>query len=111
MLHIKENLISERDFDDVWGAKVKPDGTLLAWMELASLPANRVWTVYEIDDVRDDGKHYLHWCATPGVVPSLALGYLVTEKSWGMDTPDAIWFYDDDEHGAAERHAVTQELK
>jgi hypothetical protein len=109
MIDAAYEFISEPDFEDEWGARTKPGGDLFIWSDVAKLPSAQVWTVYEEDDVRADGKHYLHWYATPGIVASIALGYLVTEKPWEDDTPNAIWYRDDDELGAMERYRATHE--
>ena len=109
MIEVDTNFISEHDFEGAWGAHTKPDGNLFFWSEVAELPIDRVWTVYDVDDVSAEGQHYLHWYATPGMVPSRAVGYVVTDKPWASDTPDAIWFLDDDEYGAIERYEFMQE--
>jgi len=102
--------ISEHDFEDSWGATTKLSGDLFFLSDLKGVPQNQIWTVYEEDEIRDGGAHYLHWYATPGVVPLIAIGYLVTEKSWQMGTPDAIWYRDGDEYGAIERFQSGQEI-
>lgn len=111
LVDIDAKLISERDFEGTWGAHVKSNGDLFLWSEVASLPVNRVWTVYDVDDVRAEGRHYLHSYATPGMVPSMASGYVVTDKPWTSETPDAIWYWDDDEDGAIERYEFMQEVE
>ena len=109
MTKIDANFISERDFDGTWGATAKSSGELFLWPDVASLPPNRVWTVYDADDIRAEGRHYLHWYATPGAIPSMAVGYLVTDRPWNSETPDAIWCRDDDESAAIERYREIQE--
>jgi len=111
MADVHASFISERDFEDAWGATAKAGGDLFSWSDVAKMPLDRVWTVYEEDDVRTDGAHYLHWCATPGMAPSIALGYLVTTKPWSGATPDAIWYRDDDELAAMERYQAMQETE
>lgn len=101
--------ISESEFIEDWGATVKPSGDLYFFADLASLPLSRIWTIYEHIEDREEGGHYIHWCAMPGIVPSMALGYLITQKNWDGDTPNAIWFLDEDEAAAIEREVLENE--
>ena len=95
--------ISEREFDDVWGAATKPDGELWTHKEIVAFPENRVWTVYEDGNIDDDGYPDNNWYAMPGIVPAFSLGYLITKIPWNEKTPDAIWYLDDDESAREER--------
>ncbi len=100
-------LISESEFENKWFVKARPDGELFGKSDLSDVPLNRIWTVYEVEDMRNEGANYLHWYAMPGLVPLVAIGYLVTEKSWRGDTPHAVWYWDDDECAAIERFQST----
>ena len=95
--------ISEHDFNNIWGAEVKSNGELYSYQEAIGLPTMRVWTVYEDDSIDDDGCSDNNWYAMPGMAPSLALGYLITEKPWDEDTRHAIWYLDDDKYAREER--------
>lgn len=97
--------ISVDEFDDLWGAHAKPDGNLYFRDEVASLPLENVWTVSEGDEELDIDGFNLdnNWYASPGIHVVNALGYLVTERPWVDDTPDAVWFLDDDAQGREER--------
>lgn len=87
--------INEDVFEQEWGAQAKPDGALWDWREIQKFPVNRVWTVYEDSIIDDHGNEDRTWYAMPGIVPSWAIGYLVSGKEWKADTPHAIWYLDD----------------
>jgi len=98
--------IAEEDFAIAWGAHAKPDGNLYRYDEIESLPAQHVWTVSEGEGVDDDGLSADdNWYAAPGIEVVNALGYIVTEKPWDDETPDAIWYLNDDEEAREERRA------
>ncbi len=86
-------LISEADFESVWGVQVSGSGDLLGHDEIVGLPINSVWTVVETCS-GDDGN----WYALPGIHVVNRLGFVLTLKCWDELTPDAIYFLDDVEH-------------
>jgi hypothetical protein len=100
--------ISEREFDDAWGATTKSNGELWTYIEVVSLPINCIWTVYEDGSIDNDGYSDNNWYTTPGIIPAYALGYLVTKRLWNETTHDAIWYLDD-ESARAERRELMQE--
>ena len=96
--------ISERDFDEVWGARAKVSGDLYFYEEVKSLPIEYVWTVSEGEDLNENGFNLdNNWYASPGIFVTNALGYLITERPWGDDTRDAIWCLDDDDRAREDR--------
>ncbi len=99
-----DNYISEQEFDQEWGAHAKPNGGLLDWHEATQYPVTRVWTVYEDGSIDDLGNEDRTLYAMPGIVPSWAIGYLITEMDCNADTPHAIWYLDEaDEEEREER--------
>ena len=96
--------ISERDFDEVWGAHANLNGDLYFYEEVRSLPIQYVWTVSEGEDLDESGFNLdSNWYASPGIHITNALGYLITERPWGDDTHDAIWYLDDDDQADEDR--------
>jgi len=96
--------ISERDFDEVWGAHANVNGDLYFYEEVRSLPIQYVWTVSEGEEIDEDGFNLdSNWYALTGIHMTNALGYLVTEQPWGPDTQDAIWYLDDDDQAREDR--------
>lgn len=95
--------ISESHFVEFWGATTKANGDLFFYADLIGRPLNRIWTIYEIVEPCNKGGYFIHWCAQPAIAKSIALGYVVTEKPWGNETPHAIWYLDDDDAAAIER--------
>lgn len=106
----EDTLISEDDFDNVWGATTMPNGELWSVGALQSIPANRIWTVYENGSIDEDGNSNNDWYATPGIVHSIALGILVTQMPWDERTRDAIWHHDTDEFARDERRALHTQM-
>lgn len=98
--------ISEREFDELWGAIAKLNGELWAYHEIQSLPVSCVWSVYENGSLDNDDYSDNSWYATPGIAPACALGYLVTQIPWNETTNDAIWYLDSDEFAREERRAL-----
>jgi hypothetical protein len=102
--------ISERDFDEVWGAHAKPDGDLYSYREINAFPIECVWTVSEGEDLDEAGFNLdNNWYASPGIFVVSALGYLITKKPWQNGTPDAIWYLDDDDRAREERRMELME--
>lgn len=95
--------ISEDDFMSDWDPRVKANGELFRFEDVASLPITSVWTVYEDGSIDEVGLADNNWYAMPGIVPAFALGYLVTGKHWDASTPHAVWFLDDDLEAREER--------
>lgn len=96
--------ISEREFDEVWRARGKPNGDLFLLHEISSCPVEHIWTVLEGEDAEwnelsGDGN----WYASPGIHFVNALGYVITSKPWVANTPDAIWYLDDDDQAREDR--------
>jgi hypothetical protein len=92
-----QGYISERDFDDVWGAYLKPSGDLFAFADVRDQPPNHVWTIVETGDDGDG-----NWYAEPGFHIINKIGYVMTKKPWVDVTRDAIYFLDDLEHDSGE---------
>jgi hypothetical protein len=86
----EENCISERDFEDVWGAYVKSSGDLFQFDDVRDQPPQHVWTVVDSGDDADG-----NWYAEPSFHVVNKLGYVMTRKPWSESTPDAIYFLDD----------------
>lgn len=96
--------ICERDFDRVWRAHANVDGDLYRYEEVRSLPIEYVWTVSEGEDLDEDSFNLdSNWYASPGIHITNALGYVISEKPWGADTQDAIWYLDDDDQTREDR--------
>jgi hypothetical protein len=90
---IDQVLISERDFDEIWGVDVKPSGDLFEFADVRDEPPQHVWTIVDSGDDSDG-----NWYAQPGFCVVNRLGYVMTHKPWSDSTPDAIYFLDDFEH-------------
>lgn len=86
-------LISERDFEDVWGVYLKPSGDLFEYKDVCDQPLNHVWTIIDSGDDNDG-----NWYASPGFHLVNRLGYVMTKKPWHDITLDAIYFLDDLDH-------------
>jgi hypothetical protein len=94
---LDQDLISERDFEAVWGVYLQPSDDLFQFEDVRDHPQQHVWTVV---DSGDDGDG--NWYALPGFHAVNKLGYVMTRKPWSETTPDAIYFLDDFEHDPAE---------
>lgn len=82
----------------------REDGDLYFYEEVASIPPENVWTVSEGEELDESGFNVDgNWYASPGIFFANALGYLIAGKPWVADTPDAIWYLDDDEQAREER--------
>ena len=101
--------ISEDDFMRDWDPQVRPNGELFFYEDVVALPPERVWTVYEDGGIDESGYTDNNWYAMPGIVPSFALGYLVTGKAWDSRTPHAVWVLDDDLEAREERDRFFRE--
>jgi hypothetical protein len=96
--------ISEREFDEVWGARGEPNGDLYFLDEIRSYPVEHIWTVSEGEDVeRSELSAHRNWYAAPGIHFVNALGYVITSKAWRSNTRDAIWYLDDDDQAHEDR--------
>lgn len=96
--------ISEREFDEVWGARAKPNGDFYVLDEIRTYPVERIWTVLEGEHT--EGSEFGadgNWYAAPGIHIVNVLGYVMTFKPWRADTPDAIWYLDDDTQAREDR--------
>ena len=96
-LSFQEHLISGDDFREIWGMKLAASGDFFWYEDVITQPLNNVWTVVETGD-EDDGS----WYAAPGYHVVNKIGYVLTEKPWDNDTPDAIYFLDDMDHDLSE---------
>ncbi len=85
-----QDLISEREFEDVWGVYVKPSGDLFQFDDVRDQPPEHVWTIVDSGDDTDG-----NWYAVAGFHVVNKLGYVMTRKPWSESTPDAIYFLDD----------------
>lgn len=88
-----QHLISEREFEDVWGVYLKPSGDLFQFDDVRDQSPQHVWTVVDSGDDAAD-----NWYAEPGFHVVNKLGYVMTRKPWSESTPGAIYFLDDFEH-------------
>ncbi len=88
-----QDLISEREFEEVWGVYLKPSGDLFQLDDARDQSPEHVWTIVDSGDDTDD-----NWYAQPGFHVVNKLGYVMTRKPWSNATPDAIYFLDDFEH-------------
>lgn len=103
MTHRQYRFISEQEFDRDWKPRLKANGELFRHEELDHFSIRHVWTIYEDGAIDEDGYSDNSWFATPGVVAGHALGYVITERPWDIETKDAIWYADDDEDASEER--------
>jgi len=94
MQEITKNIISENDFLSVWGARTNVSGDFFDFHEAKKHDDQFVWTVVETGDDSDR-----NWYAQPGYHVINKIGYVVTEKPWNVETPDAIYFLDDFDMG------------
>ena len=85
-----DDLISEREFDEVWGVYLKPSGDLFQFQDVREQPLNHVWTIVETGDDSNG-----NWYAEPGFHIVNKIGYVMTRRPWLDSTPDAIYFLDD----------------
>lgn len=88
-----ETHISEREFDEVWGAYLKPSGDFFEFEDVRKQPVNHVWTVVETGDDTDGS-----WYAVPGYHYVNRIGFVLTQKGWTDGSLDAIYFFDDFVH-------------
>lgn len=92
-------LISEREFEEVWGVYVKSSGDLFWYEDVKDKELNHVWSIVESGDESDG-----NWYAEPGLHVVNLLGYAMTKRPWIDSTPDAIYFLDDFEHDEGEQY-------
>lgn len=83
-------LISEDDFFAKWGAYVRTDGDMLFFDDVKDQPINQVWSITDSGGDTPD-----HCIASPGFHVVNVLGYVMTERPWDNDTPDAFCSFDD----------------
>lgn len=88
-----DELISEREFHEVWRPSVRPSGDLLQFDDVCDKPLRHVWTIVDGGEGADG-----NWYACTGFHVVNHLGYVITEKAWEDDTWDAIYFLDDFDH-------------
>lgn len=87
----EENIfISEQEFHEEWGARVRDDGDLFRFEDVRNKPLEHVWSIVETGDDADT-----NWYALPGFHVVNMLGYVMTTRPWTDLTPDAIYFPDD----------------
>jgi len=92
-MHPDDQLISEREFEEVWGVYLMPSGDLFQFDDIRNQPRKHVWTIVDSGDDADG-----NWYALPGFHVVNKLGYVMTRKPWSGATPDAIYFLDDFVH-------------
>lgn len=92
-----QDLISERDFGEVWGVYLKPSGDLFEFADVRDEPPQHVWTIVDSGDDSDG-----NWYALPRFHVVNEFGYVMTRKPWSDSTPDAIYFPDDLDHESDE---------
>lgn len=85
-----DELISEQDFEDIWGVYLLPSDDLFEFSDVRDKALRHVWTVVSSGDDADG-----NWYASPGFHVVNKLGYVMTTKNWSASTPDAIYFLDD----------------
>lgn len=83
-------VISERDFEDIWGVYAKPSGNLFWYEDVRDHPLRHVWSVVEGENPDDN-----NWYAAPGFHLVNVLGYVMTKKPWTESIIEAIYFLDD----------------
>ena len=89
----EQGLISEDSFFGIWGATVKETGDLFTFEDVRDQSVNLVWTVTEFCEGDPD-----HWIAAPGFHVVNVLGYVLTQRPWDDNTPDAFYCFDDFDH-------------
>lgn len=90
----EDALISERDFEDLWGVHLLPSGDLFEFDDVHYQPLRHVWTIVDSGDDNDG-----NWYALPGFHIVNKLGDVMTRKPWSDTTPGAIYFLDNFDHG------------
>ncbi len=89
---MRDDYISKAEFDNEWGAFVKPSGGLFEFEDVKDQPLEHVWTIVDTGAYEDE-----NWYAMPGFHIVNKLGYIMTRRAWTSDTPDAIYFLHEDE--------------
>lgn len=84
-------IISEDDFDNIWGCSF--DGEILEYDDVKDLPLNTVWSVTDCEGTNDI------MYASAGFHVVNMVGYVTTKKPWVMGNEVAIYFegYTDEE--------------
>lgn len=85
-----DEIISEGDFVDVWGAVAQESGDLFFYEQIKDQDCHKVWTITETGSWEDGS-----WYAQAGFHVVNAMGYVLTEKPWVTGLEQAIWFDDD----------------
>jgi len=83
-------MISERDFEDVWGVYLRPDGDFFCYADVVNQRIEHVWTVVETGWAGDE-----NWYAVPGIHYVNRIGYVMTKQPWEDAASDAVYFLDD----------------
>lgn len=89
---MRDDYISEAEFDNEWGAFMKPSGGLFEFEDVKDQPLEHVWTIVDTGAYEDE-----NWYAMPGFHIVNKLGYVMTRRAWTSDTSDAIYFLHEDE--------------
>ena len=87
-------LISEDEFWTDWGVVLKPTDDMFTFHDVKDQPLNNVWSIIESGSDLDG-----NWYASPGFHVVNRIGYVMTRRPWANDTPDAVYFLDDFDHG------------
>lgn len=85
-------LIGEDEFHNEWGLTLAPSGDFFFFEQVKDQPVEHVWTIVETGF--DTGS----WYAGPGFHVVNKLGYVLTTRPWVDETPDALYYFDDDDH-------------
>lgn len=86
----EDNLISEDDFFEEWGAFIRADGNMYSYNEIKDQPINNVWSISNSGGGRPD-----HWIAAPGIHFVNVIGFVLTKRPWTDYTLDAFFSFDD----------------
>lgn len=81
-----QELISEQQFEDVWGVYAHPSGELFWIDDVRNQSLNNVWSIVESGS--DDNED---WFAMPGFHIVNLLGYVMTEMAWSDPMQDAVF--------------------
>lgn len=90
MVILEDELISEDDFFEIWGAYVHNNGDLFQFQDVKNELLKHVWTLTDSGGGRPD-----HWIASPGFHLVNVIGYVMTRRPWSNSTPDAFYSFDD----------------
>lgn len=88
---MNNQFISEDQFREEWGVVQKSDGEMFYFDDVKDQPPEHVWTIVDTGSYEDENLY-----ASPGFHVVNNLGYVMTERAWEADTPDAIYYLHED---------------